>query len=98
MSATGPAAAMARYHFHVLNGLGLTADDEGRELADLDIARDEAIKGARSIVSEEAKEGRVDLRGKIDVADPSGRVLLTVTFAEAVEVVAGELPALERPS
>jgi hypothetical protein len=84
---------MAHYHFHVLNGLGLTADDEGRELADLDAARREAIKGVRSIISEEAKEGRVDLRGRIDVADPSGRVLLTVAFTEAVEVVTGETPA-----
>jgi hypothetical protein len=83
---------MARFHFHLLNGGGLTADEEGRELANLDVARDEAIKGARSLISEEAKEGHVDLRGRIDVADPTGRVLLTVTFTEAVEIVTGELP------
>jgi hypothetical protein len=83
---------MAHYHFHVLNGLGLTEDDEGRDLADLDVARREAINGARSIISEEARDGRVDLRGRIDVTDASGRVLLTVRFIEAVEIVTGELP------
>jgi hypothetical protein len=83
---------VARFHFHVTNGLGVTEDEEGRELADLDEARREAIKGVRSIISEEVKEGSLDLRGRIDVADPAGRVLLTIAFIEAVQVVSGELP------
>jgi hypothetical protein len=87
-----PERAVARFHFHVTNGFGVTEDEEGRELASLDEARREAIKGVRSIVSEEVKEGRLDLGGRIDVADPAGRVLLTIAFTEAVQVVNGELP------
>lgn len=83
---------MPRYFLHLLNSIGYAADEEGRELADLDVARRKAIEGIRSIVSEEVKDGLIDLRGRIDVADQDGRVLLVVRFSEAVELVTGELP------
>lgn len=81
---------MPRYFFHILNSVGYAEDDEGSELADIDVARREAIAGVRSILSEEVREGRIDLRGRIDVVDADGKCVLSVPFSEAVEVIPGQ--------
>jgi hypothetical protein len=80
---------MARYFFHVHNGIGLIDDEDGRELPDLGRAREEAIKGIRSIVSDEVLQGRIDLSGRIAIADETGAPLCTVKFEEAFEVRRG---------
>ena len=80
---------MIRYFFHVHNGIGLIDDEDGRELLDLGRAREEAIKGIRSIVSDEALQGRIDLSGRITIADETGATALTVKFEEAFEVRRG---------
>ena len=85
---------MILFFFHVHNRIGFVEDEEGRELADLEAARHEAIAGARSIVSEEAKQGCVDLRGRIDVADAERNILLSIPFDEAIEVLTGQAPSL----
>jgi hypothetical protein len=61
-------------------------DVQGRELADIDAARREAIKGARSILSYEVLQGLIDLTGRIDVADPDGRVLFSMPFLDTVRL------------
>jgi multimeric flavodoxin WrbA len=79
-----------RFFLNIRNGSGFTPDEEGRELADLGAARDEAVKGIRSILAEEAKEGRVDLAGAIEVTDGGGAPIAEVPFGEAVAVHQGE--------
>lgn len=80
---------MPRYFFHIHNGTGLTEDQEGRELPDIAAAREEAVSGIRSIVSEEARGGQLDLAGRIEVFDAAGRAVLTLPFAEAFEINPG---------
>jgi hypothetical protein len=77
---------MPRFHFSLYNSTGFTDDPEGRELADLDVVRREAIKAIRSIISEEALSGRIDLRGKIEILDGAGQLVLRLAFSEAVEL------------
>jgi len=77
---------MARYHFHIINGGGTSEDAEGQELPDLEAARAAAIEGVRSLVSEEARLGQIDLSGRIDIADADGNILLSVPFNDAVEL------------
>jgi hypothetical protein len=81
---------MPRYFFNVHNSIGLVEDEEGRDFADLDAARQAALKGAREIIAEDAAAGVVDLRGRLDVLDASGIVVLVIPFAEAVEVLGPE--------
>ena len=78
---------MPRYHFHVHDGTGVAEDEEGRELADLDAARVEALKGARSLIAEEALAGRIDMGSRIEVTDGTAEVVLTVRFADAVTIL-----------
>lgn len=80
---------MSRYHFNVYNGSGLVEDEEGRELPDLEIVAGEALKGVRSILSDEVKQGRLDLRGRLEVEDGEGTIVLTLHFKEAIEILAG---------
>jgi hypothetical protein len=78
---------MPHFYFHVHNSIGFIEDEEGRDLPDRSIARDEAIKGIRSILSEDVLGGVLDLGGRIDVVEEgSGDPALTVPFGEAVDV------------
>ena len=78
---------MPRYYFNVHNGIGFVEDEEGRDYADLDAARTEAVRGAREILAEDVAKGVVDLRGRLEVIDAAGAVALVITFAEIVEVI-----------
>jgi len=77
---------MTRYYLHINNGGGYSEDTEGQELADLDAARAAAIEGVRSLLSEEARQGQLDLSGQIEIADAEGNILLILPFSEAVEL------------
>lgn len=81
---------MPRYFTHLYNSIGHLPDEEGVWLADLDEARQVAIINIRSLLSEELKGGSVNLNGRIEVADESGKRLLVVPFAEAVRVIADD--------
>lgn len=78
---------MTRYRFNVYNRIGFVEDFEGRELPDLDAVRREAVRGVRSILREEVLNGRVDLRGRIEVLDPADRVVLRLRFDETVDIL-----------
>ncbi|HYD14124.1 MAG TPA: hypothetical protein VEC11_14855 [Allosphingosinicella sp.] len=77
---------MPLYYFNIYNGNGLTEDEEGRELPDLEPARLEALQGIRSILAEDVLQGRLDLRGRIDVLDEHEETLFSVAFREALEI------------
>jgi hypothetical protein len=79
-----------RYHFNIRNGHGFTADDEGLELTSLNDARDQALKGARSLISADVMAGTLDLSGQIEVTDELNETVLTVRFRDAVCVLEGE--------
>ena len=77
---------MPLYRFNLRNGHGLIEDEEGRELADAEAVRAEAVKGIRSILCEELLTGRVDLRGQIEVLDESGSPFIVVPFTDAMSI------------
>ena len=77
---------MSRFHFNVFNTTGDTPDEEGQELVDLPAARAEAIRGIRSLLAAELEDGTIHLRGRIEIADPEGRILETIPFEDAVTI------------
>lgn len=83
---------MARYHFHAHDHSGLVKDEEGQDLPGLDAARQMALRSARAIMGEDVKEGCLDLRGRIDVADGDGQVVFTLPFHDALSIRTGDLP------
>lgn len=79
---------MPRFFFHIVDGAGVAADEDGLDLRDLAAARDVALEGARDILAAEVKSGKIDLSWRIDVVDQGGAVVLTLPFSDAV-LVAG---------
>lgn len=77
---------MPRFYFHVCNGTGFVEDEEGRELPDLEAARQEAIKGARSIMADDLYRGQLDLSSFIEIEDEAHVHQLTIAFADLVEI------------
>jgi hypothetical protein len=76
---------MPRYHFNLYNSVGFVPDEEGRELPDVETAREEALKGARAIIADDVLQGRLDLKGRLEVLDEDGVLVLAIPFTEAVE-------------
>lgn len=83
---------MQRFFLNIFNRTGCSIDDEGHELSDLPAARSMAVEGIRSILSGEAREGMLDLCGRVEIADATGAILATVAFAEAFELHLPETP------
>jgi hypothetical protein len=78
---------MARYYLHIHNSHGAAEDNEGMEAANLSEAREKAVQGIRSLLGAEAENGHINFKGRIDISDATGKVLLSVPFKEAMTVV-----------
>jgi hypothetical protein len=78
--------AMPRYYFMVHDGGGIAADDFGLELPDLASARNEAVAGARSIMSDGVRQGELDLAAYIEIEDLGRLSLGRVTFREVLSI------------
>ncbi len=76
---------MPLYRFHILNDIDVP-DDEGLELDNLAAAQLKAVDYARDLAAASVQLGRLDLKHRIDVEDEGGKRLLTVTFADAIEI------------
>ena len=78
---------MSRYFFHLRDGHDQLLDPEGIELADAQAIDAAALRAARDTLSHELKEGRLDLRYRIDVEDEGGNILHSIALAEAFETI-----------
>ena len=82
MAAQSFCPPMSRYFFHIKNDIEVP-DPEGQELDNLAAARQLAVAYARDLAAEAVRQGEVDLKHRIVIADEDGDALLTVTFGEA---------------
>ncbi len=78
---------MPSYYLHLHNAHVDASDDEGVDVVDLLAAKAKAVEGIRGFLAHEVIRGTLDLRGRVDIADGAGTILLTVPFADAVAVV-----------
>ena len=83
----GSESDMPHYYFHLRDGIDILLDPEGRELAGADALAGAALCEARSIISDDARGGRILLDQQIDVEDAAGTILHTLRFVDAVEIV-----------
>ena len=75
---------MPKFFFHVKDPAGMTLDEEGIELENLDQVREEALGGARDILSDLVKSGK-QLNGRTFViADEAGETVMTIPFKLAL--------------
>ena len=76
---------MRRFFFHFDNGLELSTDDAGLELADAEHAYMEAIAGARAMWPELLTARTNPLDCAFEVTDAKGALLFRLPFSELVE-------------
>ncbi|UZK66432.1 DUF6894 family protein [Sphingomonas sp. M1-B02] len=83
---------MTHLYLNLFNGIGLARDEEGCDFATIEAAREQALLGVRSILSEELRRtGIIDLGGRVEIVDGQGSLLLTIAFCEAIEVKQGSI-------
>lgn len=70
---------MPRYHFNIHDGIDVP-DDEGTVLADLAMARLEAIRLSAAVLNEEAERLRSGESWHMEVVDSESRLLFRVDF------------------
>jgi hypothetical protein len=76
---------MPQFYFNIRKGDALLKDPEGAEFMSVDAARDEAIAAAREIMSEQIGRGEFpEPNSCFEINDDGGRLVLTVSFDEAL--------------
>ena len=78
---------MPRYFLHLRDHTEEILDPEGIAMPAEAVAG-VALNSARDCIAGDVRDGRVDLRFRIDVHDESGALVRSQTFADAVEVIA----------
>lgn len=84
---------MPTFFLHIQTDAGTIPDEEGFEFADLDQAINEAIAAARSLMSADVREGRLQLNSSIEVHG-EGQHLASVPFIDTVVITPADHPAL----
>jgi len=73
--------------FHLRNGTDQLLDPEGIDLPNLGAVRTQALRNARDTLSNELRDGRLDLRYWIDVEDTDGRAVFSLLLGNAFETI-----------
>lgn len=78
---------MSRYFFRLVQGADQIRDPEGHDLSSAGEIGALVLADARSILSDEARRGRLDLGERIEVQDATNAVVHRLVFADAVEML-----------
>lgn len=78
---------MARYFFHLRDGVDVVLDPDGREFETIEAIAQAALADARSIIGHEAFDGFIKFDQRIDVEDESGTMVHSIEFSNAVKVI-----------
>lgn len=77
---------MPRYFMHLMDDTEVMLDPDGIEMA-ADAVERAALTAARDCMAGDVRDGRLDLRFRIDVHDESGKLVHRLPFADAVELL-----------
>jgi hypothetical protein len=76
---------MPRFHMHIRHADELLEDGEGEEFPSLVEARTEAVMAARELMAAAIASGKRPKRSSFEIADESGRIVLVMSFEEAID-------------
>jgi hypothetical protein len=80
---------MTRFYLHLHEQGKVVPDAEGLERPDLASAMRAAVDSLRDVMAADVLCGRLDLSGRIEVADRNGAILGMVAFVDVVSVTGG---------
>ena len=77
---------MPRFFMHLVDDVDILLDAEGLELP-FEALQGRALASARDCIAGDVQEGRLDLHYRIDVHDENDRIVHSLRFADAIEMV-----------
>lgn len=83
---------MGRYFFHFHNGIEVP-DLLGQDLPSFAAAHSHALAEVREMAVDAVRNGYLDLSYRVEVTDPHGNEIVTVSIADAIRLMPdGHLP------
>ncbi|MFL6862772.1 MAG: DUF6894 family protein [Allosphingosinicella sp.] len=76
---------MPRFYLHLSDGDRIL-DEDGMIFDNLDGARNEAVRAARDIMSDQVRRGFLSFKDRIEIVGEDGQPLLDLPFREAVRI------------
>ena len=78
---------MTRYFLHLRDGTDDVLDPDGSEFNDMEAVRNAVMRNARDLIAGDVRNGLVDFRYRIDVENGAGRIVYSLPFKHAVNIV-----------
>lgn len=75
---------MPRFYFHLYHGVQALPDPEGTECADHEVAIKQGVRTVLEMLTDDVRQGRVDLRWRMEIKDKSGRAVSAFSFAQVL--------------
>ena len=76
-----------RYYFHLRDGSERLLDPQGVAIDDPAQIAGLALREARSLISQEALQGEINLGQRIEIEDENGVLVHSLRFADAVRIL-----------
>lgn len=77
---------MPRFFFNVVSGSTILIDEVGTQLATSGVAREEALKDARGMMSDAVRQGQDISARTIEIRTAEGLLVEIVAFADAITI------------
>jgi hypothetical protein len=78
---------MARYFMHLRDSIDELLDPDGHEFADMDSLKKAVLFSARDLMAGDVREGIIDFRYRIDAEDENGRIVYSLPFKHALNII-----------
>jgi hypothetical protein len=78
---------MSRYFLHLRDSVDELLDPDGEDFANLGALRAAAMVSARDLMAGDIRNGVIDFRYRIDEEDEGGRIVYSLPFKHAVNVI-----------
>ena len=78
---------MSLYFMHLRNSTDELLDPDGRDYRDLEELRAAVMFSARDLITGDVRNGVVDLRYRLDAEDEQGKIVYTLPFKHAVNII-----------
>jgi hypothetical protein len=84
---------VAKYFLHLRDGVDELLDPEGRDYPTFEAMRRAVLYTARDLIAGDVRNGRLDLRFRIDAHDDAGTLVYSLPFKHALNIIPEGDPA-----
>ncbi len=78
---------MARYFFHLRDGVDDLLDPDGIEFKTMDAVKAAVLHNVRDLIAGDVRTGIIDFRYRIDAEDENGQIVYSLPFKHAINII-----------